>query len=134
MENGHAQLVQGDEFERIQPRIEAELEERRARIEPQAAAGTNLGPQGTLCDLPLEVFSDRGIESLVLDVDCTLLPRHSQVLPERVVRGFTTPVSSSACICSATIPVGAASEAVANSFELPTPRAGKPRRGPSGKC
>ena len=43
-------------------------------------------PQGTLCDLPLEVFSDRGIESLVLDVDCTLLPRHSQVLPERVVR------------------------------------------------
>ena len=34
-------------------------------------------PQGTLCDLPLEVFSDRGIESLVLDVDCTLLPRHS---------------------------------------------------------
>ena len=31
-------------------------------------------PQGTLCDLPLEVFSDRGIECLVLDVDCTLLP------------------------------------------------------------
>ena len=43
-------------------------------------------PQGTLCDLPLEVFLDRGIQSLVLDVDCTLLPRHSQVLPEQVVR------------------------------------------------
>jgi hypothetical protein len=31
MENGHAQLVQGDEFERIQPRIEAELEERESQ-------------------------------------------------------------------------------------------------------
>ena len=31
MENGHAQLVQGDEFERVQPRIEAELEERETQ-------------------------------------------------------------------------------------------------------
>jgi len=28
MENGHAVLVEGEEFERVQPRIEAELEER----------------------------------------------------------------------------------------------------------
>ena len=40
---------------------------------------------GSLCDLPLEVFLDRGIKALVLDVDCTLLPRHSQVMPECVV-------------------------------------------------
>ena len=31
MQNGHALLVQGDEFERIQPRIEAELEERESQ-------------------------------------------------------------------------------------------------------
>ena len=28
MENGHAQLVEGEEFERVQPRIEAELDDR----------------------------------------------------------------------------------------------------------
>jgi hypothetical protein len=28
LDNGHAQLVEGEEFERIQPRIEAEIEER----------------------------------------------------------------------------------------------------------
>jgi hypothetical protein len=31
MEDGHAQLVEGEEFERIQPRIEAELEERESQ-------------------------------------------------------------------------------------------------------
>ena len=63
---------------------------------------------GSLCDLPLEVFLDRGIKALVLDVDCTLLPRHSQVMPECVVqnwRGATTRdralAAARSCIVSA---------------------------------
>jgi hypothetical protein len=28
IENGHAHLVEGEEFERVQPRIEAELDDR----------------------------------------------------------------------------------------------------------
>ena len=31
MENDHALLVEGEEFERVQPRIEAELEERESQ-------------------------------------------------------------------------------------------------------
>ena len=88
-------------------------------------------PQGTLCDLPLEVFSDRGIESLVLDVDCTLLPRHSQVLPERVVRWVHDARQQFRLHLFSNNPSRRRIEAVANSFELPyTAGAGKPRRGP----
>ena len=88
-------------------------------------------PQGTLCDLPLEVFSDRGIESLVLDVDCTLLPRHSQVLPERVVRWVHDARQQFRLHLFSNNPSRRRIEAVANSFELPyAAGAGKPRRGP----
>jgi hypothetical protein len=31
LENGNAQLVEGDEFERVQPRIEAELDDRESQ-------------------------------------------------------------------------------------------------------
>ena len=88
-------------------------------------------PQGTLCDLPLEVFLDRGIQSLVLDVDCTLLPRHSQVLPERVVRWVHEARQQFRLHLFSNNPSRRRIEAVANSFELPyTAGAGKPRRGP----
>lgn len=86
---------------------------------------------GSLCDLPLEVFLDQGIKGLVLDVDCTLLPRHSQVLPECVVRWVHIARQQLQLHLFSNNPNRRRIAAVASSFELPyTAGAGKPRRGP----
>ena len=86
---------------------------------------------GSLCDLPLEVFFDQGIKALVLDVDCTLLPRHSQVMPECVVRWVHEARQQFRLHLFSNNPSRRRIETVANNFELPfTAGAGKPRRGP----
>jgi HAD superfamily phosphatase (TIGR01668 family) len=86
---------------------------------------------GSLCDLPLEVFLDQGIKALVLDVDCTLLPRHSQVMPECVVRWVHAARQQLQLHLFSNNPSRRRISAVANAFELPyTAAAGKPRRGP----
>jgi HAD superfamily phosphatase (TIGR01668 family) len=86
---------------------------------------------GSLCELPLEVFLDRGIAALVLDVDCTLVPRYSRDLPEGVVRWVHTARQHLRLHLFSNNPSKRRIEAIARSFDLPyTAAAGKPRRGP----
>ena len=87
---------------------------------------------GSLCDLPLEVFLDRGIKALVLDVDCTLLPRHSQVMPECVVHWVHKARQQQLKLhLFSNNPNRKRIAAVGHAFELPyTAAASKPRRGP----
>ena len=87
--------------------------------------------QGSLSELPLEVFIDRQIQALVLDVDCTLLPRHSRELPEGVVRWVHGARQQLRLHLFSNNPNRRRIESVAQAFDLPfTAGAGKPRRGP----
>ena len=87
--------------------------------------------KGSLADLPLEVFADLNIKALVLDVDCTLLPQHSQEIPADVLTWLHKARTQWRLHLFSNNPNRRRIEAIANAFSLPfTAGAGKPRRGP----
>ena len=87
--------------------------------------------KGSVCDLPLEVFADLNIKALVLDVDCTLLPQHSQEIPADVLVWLNKARHQWRLHLFSNNPNRRRIEAIANAFDLPfTAGAGKPRRGP----
>jgi HAD superfamily phosphatase (TIGR01668 family) len=87
--------------------------------------------KGSLADLPLEVFTDLNIKALVLDVDCTLLPRHSHEIPADVLVWLQKARLQWRLHLFSNNPNRRRIEVIANAFALPfTAAAGKPRRGP----
>ncbi len=87
--------------------------------------------KGSVCDLPLEVFADLNIKALVLDVDCTLLPQHSQEIPADVLVWLNKARHQWRLHLFSNNPNRRRIEAIANAFDLPfTAGACKPRRGP----
>ncbi|MFM9109220.1 MAG: YqeG family HAD IIIA-type phosphatase [Prochlorococcaceae cyanobacterium] len=85
----------------------------------------------TLAQLPLDDLLARPIRALVLDVDCTLLPRRQAALPPAAARWLEQAAHRVPVHLFSNNPSRQRIGGVAAAFDLPfTTAAGKPRRGP----